>query len=200
VRSRRPGRSLTRMRTLLARLVLLACAGTALGAAPGDAAPALAPADSAGADSAQAPSRFYYGGGIGFTVSSRLTQIGLLPHVGYKLGPKTSLGARLRYEYFRDRRVEPEAESHSYGGGLFTRYRFARQVYGQAELAFMQYDWSGDPGSVSVPSFLIGGGYAQPVGPKTWLTVDVMFDLIQDENSPYRDGSPRVTTGITANF
>jgi len=187
------------MRTL-ACLVFAACAGAALAAAPVAAAPALAPVDSAGADSAKTPSRFYYGGGIGLSVSKRLTQIGLQPHVGYKLSPKTSLGARLRYEYFKDSRNEPTAESHSYGGGVFSRYRFTRQVYGQAELAFTQYDWSNSRGSVSVPSFLIGGGYAQPIAAKTYLTVDVMFDLIQDEDSPYKDGSPRVTTGITANF
>lgn len=190
------------MRAFMARLVLIACAGAALAVTPVAAAAtaALAPADSASADSAKAPSRIYYGGGIGLSISSRFTQIGLQPHVGYKLSKKTSLGARLRYEYFKDSRNQPSAESHSYGGGVFSRYRFARQAYGQAELAFMQYDWSDSRGGVSVPSFLLGGGYAQPIAPKTWLTVDVMFDLIQDENSPYRDGSPRVTTGITANF
>src|SRR5688572_2908123 len=187
------------MRTL-ALAVLLACAGAALVAARVAAAPALAPVDSADADSAKTPSRIYYGGGIGLSVSKRLTQIGLQPHVGYKLSPKTSLGARLRYQYFKDSRDEPTTESHSYGGGIFSRYRFARQVYGQAEFAYTQYDWSGSRGKVSVPEFLIGAGYAQPIAAKTFLTVDVMFDPIQDEDSPYRDGSPRVTTGITANF
>jgi hypothetical protein len=187
------------MRTLVF-LVCMTGAAAAVAAAPAAAAPALAPVDSAAADSAKAPSRIYYGGGIGLSISKRLTQIGLQPHVGYKLSPKTSLGARLRYEYFKDSRDGQTAESHSYGGGIFSRYRFARQVYGQAEFAYTQYDWSGSRGKVSVPEFLLGGGYAQPIAAKTYLTVDVMFDLIQDEDSPYRDGSPRVTTGITANF
>jgi hypothetical protein len=187
------------MRAWVARLLLLAC-GAALAAAPAAAAPALAPADSADADSTRSPSRIYYGGGIVLSISGKLTQVGLQPHVGYKLSPKASLGLRLRYDYYKDSRIQPKAESHSYGGGLFSRYRFARQVYGQAEFAFTQYDWSDSRGDASVPSFLLGGGYAQPIAPKTWLTVDVMFDLIQDEDSPHRDGSPRVTTGITANF
>jgi hypothetical protein len=163
----------------------------------------FAPVDSAEADSAavaKKPSRIYYGGGIGFSIQGKVTQVGLQPHVGYKLGPKTSLGARAVYEYFKDSRVEPRSESHSYGGGVFSRYRFLPQAYGQAELAFRQYDWSDDRGNRSVPFFLLGAGYAQPIAAKTYLTIDVMFDLIQDPDSPYENGAPRVTTGISANF
>jgi len=185
------------------RLVLIAATGAALAVAPAVSAQALAPADSAGADSVtvRKPPRIYYGGGIGFSISSRYTTVSLQPHVGYKLTPKTSIGASLRYEYFKDSQVVPTAESHSYGGGVFSRHRFSRNVYGQAELAFTQYDWDdARGGNYSVPYFLLGAGWAQPIAPRTWLTVDVMYDLIQDENSPYRDGSPRVTTGISANF
>ena len=67
------------------------------------------------------------------------------------------------------------------------------------ELAYYQ-DWNDTRGDYSVPYFLLGAGWAQPIAPRTWLTVDVMYDLIQDENSPYLDGSPRITTGISANF
>ena len=191
----------------IARLVLLACATIVLAAAPRAAAQALAPADSAGVDTTTAPapvvkppSRIYYGGGIGLSFSSNVTSVSVQPHVGYKLTKKTSLGASLRYEYFKDSRVVPTAESRSYGGGIFSRHRFHRQVYGAAELAFTHYDWNQGYGSSDVPYFLLGAGYAQPLSTKTWLTVDVMYDLIQDPESPYRDGSPRITTGITANF
>ena len=95
----------------------------------------------------------------------------------------------------------PTAESHSYGAGLFSRHRLTPRIYGQAELSFTQYDWNDDPrGSYTVPFFLLGAGFAQPIAPKTFLTIDVMYDLIQDPDSPYLDGSPRITTGITANF
>jgi hypothetical protein len=81
------------------RLVLIACAGAALAVPPAANAQALAPADSAGSDSltVRKPPRVYYGGGIGFSISSRYTTISLQPHVGYKLTPKTSIGASLRY-------------------------------------------------------------------------------------------------------
>jgi hypothetical protein len=184
------------------QLVLIACAGAVLAVTPDAGAQSLAPADSAATDSARlkAPPRIYYGGGIGFSISSRYTTISLQPHAGYKLTPKTSIGASLRYEYFKDSRIVPTAESHSYGAGVFSRHRFSRNVYGQAELAFTQYDWNDTRGDYSVPYFLLGVGWAQPIAPRTWLTVDVMYDLIQDENSPYLDGSPRITTGISANF
>jgi hypothetical protein len=187
---------------MLTVAILLACvAAPSVGVV--ESAPALASADSATADSAAKakPSRIYYGGGIGFSISSQITQISLQPHVGYKLNKKTSIGASVRYEYFKDERYIPTAESQSYGGGIFSRHRFHKQVYGQAELSFTHYDWSGGlGGSSNVPFFLLGGGYAQPLSPNTFLTVDVMYDLIQDPESPYRDGSPRITTGITANF
>ena len=186
--------------TTMARLVQIACVFACAGAGLGVTPARGAPADSARADSAKVPSRIYYGGGIGLSFSSRYTVVSLQPHAGYKLSPKTSLGASLRYEYFKDSRTVPTAESHSYGAGVFSRHRFSRNVYGQAELAFTQYDWKDSRGDYSVPYFLLGAGWAQPIAPRTWLTVDVMYDLIQDENSPYLDGSPRITTGISANF
>ena len=149
---------------------------------------------------ARPPSRIYYGGALTLSISRRLTQVSVQPFVGYKLDAKASLGARASYEYFKDSRIVPSAQSHSYGGGIFSRYRFVPQAYGQVELSGIQYDWSDSRGRDFVPFFLVGGGYAQPIGPRTWLTVDVMFDLLQDEGSPYRDSTPRVTTGITANF
>lgn len=187
------------MRSILAFLAL----ALAVVATPDAAAQTLASEpDTARVDSVKkAPSRVYYGGGIGFSISSQITQISLQPHIGYKLNKKTSLGASVRYEYFKDERIIPTAESQSYGGGIFSRHRFHKQFYGQAELSFTHYDWSGGlGGSSNVPFFLLGGGYAQPLSPSTFLTVDVMYDLIQDPDSPYRDGSPRITTGITANF
>src|SRR5687767_15310836 len=104
-------RSLFPMKTTVP-WVLIACACACACAALGGTPAVGAPADSARADSVKAPSRVYYGGGIGFSISSRYTTISLQPHAGYKLSPKTSIGASLRYEYFKDSRIVPTAESH----------------------------------------------------------------------------------------
>lgn len=157
-------------------------------------------ADSAAAPTPGKESRTYYGGSFTLSISGSLTQISVQPFLGYKLTPKASVGARVSYEYFDDKRITPSARSNSVGAGVFTRYRFRPEIYGSAELAFVNYHWSDARGTDLVPFFLLGGGLSQPIAPKTWLTIDVMFDLIQDSGSPYPDSTPRVTTGITTNF
>ena len=50
----------------------------------------------------------------------------------------------------------------------------------------------GDPYAESernwVPFLLLGGGFVQHVGPNASVYVEVLFDVLQNENSPYEVG------------
>jgi len=48
-----------------------------------------------------------------------------------------------------------------------------------------------------VPFLMLGGGYIQPISPTTSLFVEVLFDVLQDSNSPYDAWTPFVSVGIS---
>ena len=123
--------------------------------------------------------------------------------VGYKITPKLSGGIKIVYEYINDSRYEAARTWHDYGGSLLLRYRIIPSVYAHAEYAYMSYqvtvknytserDW--------VPFLLLGGGYSQLVGGNTWAYVQVLFDVIQDEKSPYDTSDPFISVGVSVGF
>jgi hypothetical protein len=143
-------------------------------------------------------SKIYWGAAFGFSFWGDYTRIAIEPLVGYKLTPKLSLGGKIRYEYIDDRRSGVDYSSSNYGASIFSRYRVALPLYVHAEFAYMSYDYS--LGRVEVPFLLLGGGYAQPVGKNVWVFVEVLFDVIQDENSPYADWEPFTSIGVGVGF
>ena len=143
--------------------------------------------------------RLYYGGAIGFSFWGDYWRISLEPLVAMKMrNPKLSVGGKLRYEYINDNRGVEEFSSHNYGGSVFSRYRLIPQIYGHAELAYMTYDYP--RGREGVPFLLLGGGYSQPLGKNMWSTVEVLWDVLNDDNSPYEEGQPVVSIGVGVGF
>jgi hypothetical protein len=59
---------------------------------------------------------------------------------------------------------------------------------------------SGDSERNWVPFLLLGGGFVQRVGPNAAVYVEVLFDVIQDENSPYEDWDPIISIGGGVGF
>ena len=146
--------------------------------------------------------RIYYGGSIGLTFGS-YTRIGVYPLVGYKITPKLSAGIKLGYEYIKDNRYATQYETSNYGASLFTRYRIIPQLYAHVEFAGLNYELYNPLGESQrewVPFLLVGGGYSQPVGPRTWLNVEVLFDVLQNEKSPYSAWTPIVSVGVGVGF
>ena len=51
-----------------------------------------------------------------------------------------------------------------------------------------------------VPFLLLGAGYVQPVGPRTSVFAEVLFDVLQDDKSPYKGGEPFFSIGVGVGF
>ena len=51
-----------------------------------------------------------------------------------------------------------------------------------------------------VPFLYLGGGVMKPLNPRTAAFVEVLFDVLQDSNSPYTAGQPFVSFGVTSGF
>ena len=143
----------------------------------------------------------YYGGTVGLSFGDYF-RISVAPLVGVYLSPKASVGGRFIYEYVEDKRFDPKLTSSNYGGSAFARYRLVPQAYAHAEFAYMSYEYNSIVGSNRewVPFVLLGGGYVQPLSPKTSFFVEVLFDVLQDSKSPYEEWNPWVSVGVAAGF
>jgi hypothetical protein len=121
--------------------------------------------------------------------------------IGYKFTPKLSLGAEIGYEYLKY--DDFDQSGHNYGASVFGNYRIIPQLYAHAEYQLINYEIFTSPTTSErdwVPFFLVGGGLASRVGANTWAFVEVLFDVLQDNNSPYEDGEPIVTAGVSVGF
>ncbi|HYQ58716.1 MAG TPA: hypothetical protein VEP89_15355 [Draconibacterium sp.] len=147
-------------------------------------------------------SKLYYGGYMNVSLGN-YTVIGAAPLVGYKVTSKFSVGGQLSYEYVKDKRYATDYETSNYGLSIFSRYRLVPQLYLHAELSEMNYKLYDNIGRSKrewVPFLLLGGGYSQPITRNTWLTAQVLFDVINDEDSPYKDWEPYFSVGIGVGF
>ena len=146
--------------------------------------------------------KIYFGGYVNFSLGS-YTMIGIEPMVGYKILPFLSLGLKLRYDYISDKRYTEEYNTSNYGGSLFMRLTSKRRIYLHAEYAGYNYelfDESGELGREWIPYLFLGGGYSQPLGGRTSLNAQVLFDVLQDDSSPYKRWEPFYSVGISVGF
>jgi len=144
----------------------------------------------------------YYGGNIGLSFGDYF-RIAITPLVGYKLSPKASVGLKIGYEYIEDKRYEEKLTSSNYGASIFGRYRVIPNIYLHAEFAYYSYKYKLsdlESDRTWVPFLYLGGGYVQPVGPNTALFVEVLVDVLQDDNSPYKAWDPVISIGVAAGF
>ena len=145
--------------------------------------------------------KIFYGGYINLSFGSYKV-IGIEPMLGYKLTPKFSTGVKLQYNYIQDDRYAKSYTTSTYGGSIFGRYLVTPTFYAQAEAATYNYEFFKLGGSDRdwVPFLLLGGGYIQPLGERTWLNVQILFDVMQDDKSPYDDWQPFFSIGVGAGF
>jgi hypothetical protein len=159
--------------------------------------------------SRQTQSKWYYGGNVGFNFWNNYFYLSVQPLVGYKVTPKISVGGKLGYSYINYSNIDPSFSSHNFGGSIFTRYRVIPQIYLHGEFVYASFDrrttifpvnneWPSE--RVWVPFLLLGGGYAQMVSPNVWVFVEVLFDVLQDSDSPYENWDPFVSFGAGVGF
>jgi len=145
--------------------------------------------------------KLYYGGYMSLSFGS-YTSIGIEPMVGYKLTPEFSVGGILSYEYSSYK----DYSASNYGVSAFSRYRIVPKIYAHAEFSTINYEIYYRDGldlesdRKWVPFLFLGGGYSQPISKNTWLTAQVLFDVINHKNSPYKDWEPFFSIGFGVGF
>jgi len=142
--------------------------------------------------------RIYWGGGISVAFWD-YTRIRVEPLVGYRITRSLSAGVKLSGEYLRYERFGYTVSSFNYGGSVFARYRIIEQLYGHAEYGGATYETvtaQGVESRIGYPFLLLGGGFVQRTGRRTSLFFEVLYDVLQDEASPYSNGGPFLSIGV----
>lgn len=135
-----------------------------------------------------------------------VTAIQVDPLVGYKVDQagKFSVGLGASYWYYQDNRFAPPISYSGYGYRTFTRYRVLEPLYLHAEFLHLnveRYSLADDAiKRIWVPHLLVGAGYVQSMGGRSSIFFQILFDVLQDPNSVYRNQGPIISGGIGVGF
>ena len=155
-------------------------------------APALAQ-DQAGrapSDYGLRSSRFTFGGSLGFGFGT-VTWVGISGEVGYLPTDRVWVGMSGMFRYTDDTRYQPSYTATDYGFGVFGRYFIYGGFFGDVEWAWTSYEnRAAGTARDNITSVLVGGGYGAPVGGRSTVTFEVLYDVTGNAKGVY--GTPWV--------
>ena len=134
-------------------------------------------------------------------VLRRCDSAGHLSHDRLQVHAKLSLGVEVGYEWLKYDNFDETA--NNYGWSIFGNYRIIPALYAHAEYQMINYEIFTSPTTSDrqwVPFLLVGGGFSKLVGKNAWAYVEVLFDVLNDNNSPYEDGEPIISVGVGVGF
>ena len=148
----------------------------------------------------------FTGGSVSLGFSNNTFLVGGNPVFGYSIAKWLDAGIVVNYTYtsYKDVYVfDDRLRQTIYGGGVFTRLFPVRFLFVQAQFEhnFIKLKYIPPTGAnsevqeTSVNSFLVGAGYTtgRQTDPKNvYWYLAVLFDVADNENSPYTDAYGRI--------
>ncbi|MBS4036112.1 MAG: hypothetical protein KGZ85_16740 [Ignavibacterium sp.] len=152
--------------------------------------------------------KWYYGGNFGANFWNDYILVSVEPMAGYKVSSKFSLGLKTHYSFIMEDNDVQDLTYHNFGGSVFARYSPVPLGYLHAEFVYRNYEQYSfnsvsnkfESDRVWVPFLLLGAGYKQPLGPNASLYAEVLVDVIQDKNSPFKKWEPIFHVGAAVGF
>lgn len=162
------------------------------------------------------PNRIIFGGGIAFGFNSNSLVLGASPILGYRLTGRLAAGIGVGYLYYRIKeevalydptiggmRTFPYKSSLLYPS-IWSRFLITQNIFAHAEFeydfqTYKYYDIDSDPASptvnrpvqftdkVQTQALLLGGGLRQPISTNTSILAMVLYDVLQQPRSPYKN-------------
>ncbi|MBP6456555.1 MAG: hypothetical protein KA275_07490 [Chitinophagaceae bacterium] len=149
----------------------------------------------------------YFGGSIGFQPFEKAYLFSIAPILAARIQRRTHLGISPTYQYYREKIVVPITsidstthilEASSWNVSVFLRYFYYNRFFlhlepeliNYKEITNLYYD-NQQKKVVEVSSrnntfaLLTGLGYVQPIGEQSIFVITVLYDVLQQENTPY---------------
>lgn len=128
--------------------------------------------------------KIYVGSGLNAFFGNR-TFFYISPIVGYDIMPKWSAGLGTMYQYYRESFNGNVGYLHSIGGGIFTRYRPIEQLILETSINTYSTTYNGVSASkIRSNSWMVGAGYANSLGGRSYYQIMLQYDLLKDQNVP----------------
>lgn len=141
--------------------------------------------------------KLFTGGSVGLSLGS-YTNINISPIIGVRLTDQFYAGAGIEYQYTRYKYPDGNLTASQYGGRLFGQYNIIPQFYLHSEFSMINmeyYSFNREQRSF-IPFLYVGGGYRQMLSDRSFVSFQVLFDVIQDKNSPYKSWEPIYSVGF----
>jgi hypothetical protein len=116
----------------------------------------------------------------------------IAPVLGYKITDNLSVGVSAKYIYWGAINQSSNFQSYKYyGGGVFGRYKLTESILATVEYELLNVQDlnpnSGNYGERTLSNvFLLGAGYRNEIMDNVHLQLFLLYDVIDDPNSPYR--------------
>ncbi|HIP35880.1 MAG TPA: hypothetical protein EYG85_03405, partial [Crocinitomix sp.] len=127
--------------------------------------------------------KIYVGSGLNLMFGNT-TFLYVSPQVGYDIFPKISAGFNTLYQFLYYKYSNTAAlRVNTFGLGMFMRYRPFKQLI--LETSINHY-WS-DYNKIykeQANSWMLGLGYARPIGNRSYTQFMIQYDLLKDWNVP----------------
>ncbi len=159
------------------------------------------------------PSRVMVGGSFGMAFGD-YALVNISPIIGYRFSEMFAGGVALNAQLSWEKRREFDEIIARYnysmfGGGVWGRFYPIPQLFLQAQPEYNSIsqkirNYTVDPVTTEkhrygAHSLLLGGGYAQPIGGNSAFVIMILYDVLQDDNSPYRN-RPVISAGVNLGF
>ena len=161
------------------------------------------------------PSKLIVGGGIDAGLSGNTIVLGISPIIGYSFFDNFSAGIGIGYEFNKTPSVVDQYDNvlyYAYDNMFFpsvwARYFVYRNIYVTTvfeydfiNISSTNLDYNSQPYkekyNVTNPCLLTGVGFKQPLGGRVSAVMEIMYDVLQQPNSPYL-GQPIMRIGFCA--
>lgn len=136
-------------------------------------------------------SRFFFGGNFGIQVGD-YTIIELSPLVGYRITERFSSGVQINYSYIHVSSFN--LSTTIYGTSVFSNYYIAKNFFLRGEYEWLSLESQYFNPAVyqtqkrfSIHSILVGGGYRQQIGERSYINLMILWNLNESALSPYQN-------------
>lgn len=135
--------------------------------------------------------RLFFGGNFGIQVGEP-TIIELSPLIGYRITEKLSSGIQINYNYIHVSRLN--ISTMVYGGSVFTNYYFTKNFFARGEYEWLSLESRYFHPAIyktqkrfSIHNVLVGGGYRQQLGERSFVNLIILWNLNDNALSPYQN-------------
>lgn len=142
--------------------------------------------------------RLFFGGYFGLQFGS-ITLIDVSPLIGLNVSTNFAVGLGLTYQYYSEKYQSYSYSTNIFGGRGFARYYFIQNLFAQAEYEILNFEAPVSPietERVNVHGLLVGGGYRQMIGERSFASIVVLWNLNENIYSPYSNPVIRMGFGV----